>query len=71
MGEPKQIDEQQAMNILGCYSQKQQTGDQSDYGIYYLQEPDGTFTAIDNSTGHCWVEEFPSLLEARQWLLAG
>ncbi len=71
MNEPKQIDDQRAANIIGCYSRKQQTGDQSDYGLYYLRAPDGIFVAIDNSTGHCWVEEFSNFSEARQWLLAG
>lgn len=32
MDEPSQIDDQQALCIIGCYSRKQQTRDESDYG---------------------------------------
>ena len=68
MDEPTQIDDQQAVCIIGCYSRKQQTRDKSDYGRYYLREPDGTVVAIDNSTGHCWVEEFQDESSELKWL---
>ena len=58
MNEPTPIDDQRAMSIIGCYSQKRLTRDKSGYGRYLLREPRGTIAAIGNSKGHCWVEEF-------------
>lgn len=68
MGEPIQIDDQQAMRIIGCYSRKREMRDKNDYGRYLLREPDGTIIAIDNATGHCWVEEFQDESSALDWL---
>lgn len=71
MNEPTEISDERAAQIIGCYSRRQETQDKSDYGLYYMKEPNGTIVAIDNSTGHCWIEEFNSLPEARRWLMAG
>ena len=38
-------------------------------GLYFCTELDGIVTAIDNSTGNCWVEEFPNIQSAIGWLL--
>ncbi len=68
MSEPARIDDQRAMTIVGCYSRKRRTRDKSDYGRYLLREPRGTVVAIDNTTGHCWVEEFQDESSALNWL---
>lgn len=31
-----------------------------DEGLFLIDEEDGMFTAIDNTTGDCWTENFPS-----------
>ena len=31
-----------------------------DAGLFLIDEEDGMFTAIDNTTGDCWTENFPS-----------
>jgi len=36
-------------------------------GLFYLIE-DGLYVGIDNSTGHAWVEDFPSLRQCKDWL---
>jgi len=36
-------------------------------GLFYLIE-DGLYVGIDNSTGHAWVEDFPSLHQCKYWL---
>lgn len=34
--------------------------DPDDEGLFLIDEEDGMFTAIDNTTGDCWTENFPS-----------
>lgn len=34
----------------------------------FVQEADGKFVGIDNTTGDAWVEEFPDLTECLKWL---
>jgi len=36
-------------------------------GLFYLFN-NGVYIGIDNSTGHSWVEEFPSLQQCKEWL---
>ncbi len=37
-------------------------------GRFYATE-DGTYTAVDNSTGDAWTEPFTSLRRCKRWLL--
>lgn len=37
-------------------------------GLFMGINADGTWCAIDNSTGDCWVEDFVSLRNAVDWL---
>jgi len=34
----------------------------------YYKNADGIWTAWDNSTGDCWVEDFKTKKEAVEWL---
>jgi hypothetical protein len=34
----------------------------------YYKNADGTWTAWDNSTADCWVEDFKTHKEAKEWL---
>lgn len=42
--------------------------DENFYGKYYAEEKDGTWVAVDNSTGDAWTEEFSSEENAIKWL---
>lgn len=42
--------------------------DESLYGKYYAEENDGTWVAVDNSTGEAWTEEFSTEENAIKWL---
>lgn len=42
--------------------------DESLYGKFYSEEKDGTWIAVDNSTGNAWTEEFSSEENALKWL---
>ena len=37
-------------------------------GLFYCID-NGVYVACDNSSGHCWVEEFESKKDAFKWLL--
>ena len=39
-----------------------------DYDKFYCREKDGTVTAIDNSDGNCWTEDFSNMFAAMKWL---
>jgi len=41
---------------------------EDDRGRFLVAESDGTFTAIDNSTGDCWTEDFKTRFEAVKYL---
>ena len=34
----------------------------------YYRHSDGTYTAWDNTTGDCWVEDFKTKKEVQDWL---
>lgn len=37
--------------------------------LIYSESDDDCFTAVDNSTGDCWAEDFKTEDEAINWLL--
>lgn len=37
-------------------------------GLFYVVEPDNSFTGIDNSTGDAWTENFEAEEECMSWL---
>lgn len=37
--------------------------------LFVIEEENGTFTAIDNTTGDAWTEEFKTEEEAINWLI--
>ena len=41
---------------------------EEDQGLFLMDNVNGSFTAIDNSTGNCWTEEFKTSFEAVRWL---
>jgi len=41
---------------------------QADFGRFLVPESDGTYAAIDNTTGNCWTETFKTRFEAVKWL---
>ena len=41
---------------------------QADFGRFLVPESDGTYSAIDNTTGNCWTETFKTRFEAVKWL---
>jgi DNA uptake protein ComE-like DNA-binding protein len=41
------------------------------HGYFYAVEDDGSYTGIDNNTGHAWTEEFHDFNEMTEWLRGG
>lgn len=37
-------------------------------GLFYIEEPDGSFTGVDNSDGEAWTENFPTFEMCNDWL---
>ncbi|MCI8526904.1 MAG: hypothetical protein HFF17_13530 [Oscillospiraceae bacterium] len=56
---PKEVGKEEAMKIIGSFAP---------LGCFYIREPDGTYTGIDNRTGDAWVEEFQTKAECLEWL---
>ena len=53
------MDKNSASNLLDRYGESLIGPD--DAGLFLIDEEDGMFTAIDNTTGDCWTENFPSM----------
>ena len=68
--EVRKISPQKARAIIEYHEERKVALDERDYGRFYAEHPDGTVTAIDNSTGDCWTQVFGSRSSARRWLLA-
>lgn len=45
------------------------TGKYEPIGLFMAEEYDGSWTAVDNSGGNAWTENFRSKEIARRWLL--
>lgn len=45
-----------------------ETGRYEPLGLFLVGEAGGTWTGIDNSTGHAWTEEFGTQAECLKWL---
>jgi len=54
--------------FVSNWCDNQMTPEQQKQELLYCQEEDGRFTAVDNSTGDCWTEEFETEAEAIHWL---
>ena len=52
------MDKNSAYNLLDRYGEGLLGPD--DEGLFLIDEEPGMFTAIDNTTGDCWTENFPS-----------
>ena len=52
------MDKNSASNLLDRYGEGLLGPD--DEGLFLIDEEPGMFTAIDNTTGDCWTENFPS-----------
>lgn len=52
------MDKNSASNLLDRFGEGLIGPD--DEGLFLIDEEDGMFTAIDNTTGDCWTESFPS-----------
>lgn len=50
---------QEIINIIDTYKPK---------GLFYCIGEDGTFTAVDNSTGEAWTENFKTHREVYKFL---
>jgi len=56
---PQEVSQHEALEIIAKYSP---------HGLFYVVEPDGIYTGIDNSTGDSWTENFPTLDKCLGWL---
>ena len=45
-----------------------ETGRYEPLGLFLVGAAGGTWTGIDNSTGHAWTEEFGTQAECLDWL---
>lgn len=63
--ELREITQTEAAALLasGC-----ETGRYEPLGLFLVGEAGGTWTGIDNSTGHAWTEEFGTQAECLGWL---
>lgn len=65
------ITEGTAGKIIGSFKSKRKSHDKSDWGLYFIMpesENDTVFSAIDNTSGDCWTEDFHSPEAAVAWL---
>lgn len=65
----RKISRQKAAAIIGNHIERKVAQDTRDYGKFYVENSNGTVTAIDNEHGECWTEDFRSVSSARRWLL--
>lgn len=38
------------------------------FGLFIVENPDGTCTCCDNLYGHAWTEDFPTTGDGIRWL---
>ncbi|MGB4588997.1 MAG: hypothetical protein WBI17_07155 [Clostridiaceae bacterium] len=62
----KTITEEQASELLDRYCNNTLTNE--DKGRFLIAYENGTFTAIDNTSGDCWTEDFKTRYKAVEWL---
>lgn len=62
----KTITQEQARELILGWEMGAQP--QADFGRFLVPESDGTYSAIDNSTGNCWTETFKTRFEAVKYL---
>lgn len=60
------LTEEQASELLDRHDNKTLTAE--DQCLFLIYNANGSFTAIDNSTGNCWTEDFKTSFAAVQWL---
>ena len=63
--EPQEITQAEAADLLASGFE---TGRYEPLGLFLVGEAGGTWTGIDNSTGHAWTEEFGTKAECLEWL---
>lgn len=63
--EPRTITQAEAADLLAS---GYETGRYEPLGLFLVGEAGGTWTGIDNSTGHAWTEEFGTQAECLKWL---
>lgn len=63
--EPRTITQAEAADLLAS---SYETGRYEPLGLFLVGEAGGTWTGIDNSTGHAWTEEFGTQAECLKWL---
>lgn len=69
MMKPTLITEERAIEIVSNYTIGVCAPE--DVGRFIVPNEFGGFTAIDNSTGDCWTEDFPTRRRATTWVMDG
>lgn len=68
--DPVAVDADMANELVKCWVEKSNAGTALPYccGKFWCTDQDGGFTAVDNSSGDCFVEHFEDKLGALDWL---
>ena len=62
----RKLTDQEAIDLINRWDNHQLRPE--DYGKFYSWNDNGTVTAIDNSDGNCWTEDFNNFFAAMKWL---
>lgn len=62
----QKITEKQAGRLIDRHGNNSMK--KEDQGLFLIDNVNGSFSAIDNSTWNCWTEDFKTRFEAVRWL---
>ena len=66
--QPIRVTKEEALKIIRSSSECSSSYNRL-RGLFWLEEDDGKYVAIDNSTGDAWTEEFTTLEDCLSYLL--